>query len=71
MNAGDNCVTVSGVTALSPWTLAGDSNAPNVVVLREFGAASASGLPLLAVGTVAVVVVTGAAALAVRRSRWR
>jgi hypothetical protein len=38
VDAGANCVTVAGVTALSPWTLAGDGGIPTAVTLEAFAA---------------------------------
>lgn len=40
----NNCVTVSGVTALSPWTLVGDGGTPTALVLRAFRARTVDSL---------------------------
>lgn len=41
VDAGANCVTVTGVTELSVWTLAGDNQAPTALTLRGFATDSA------------------------------
>jgi hypothetical protein len=66
VDADANCVTVAGVTALSPWTLSGDGQAPTAVVLRAFRGQEAGALT---VGLAGVAI--GVAGLLLWRRRRR
>lgn len=65
VDADANCVVVAGVTALSPWTLAGDS-APNAITLQAFQAQDAPALPG---GLTVAAVLSGAGSLLLWRRR--
>lgn len=56
VDADANCVTVAGVTALSPWTIAGDGAAPTAITLRAFAPrAATTWLPPLGLWALCVI----------------
>jgi len=54
-------VDVANVTQLSPWTLAGDGNAPTVVTLQSISANSATAILLILIATLLLALIGGVA----------
>jgi hypothetical protein len=63
---GNNCVTVSGVTAISPWTIIG-GGPPTTITLREFRAQTVDGLVYAGVVLAFLLFLGGGLALVRRR----
>ena len=54
-NAVTNCVTVSGVTSLSPWTIVGNGNAPTAIELQNLTARAVNSPRSMALALLAIL----------------
>jgi len=67
VDTGNNCVTVAGVTALSPWTLVGSGGTPTAITLQAFRARTVDGLVYAGVLLACLLLLGGGLALRQQR----